>query len=334
MGNSLRALVVSVEIASSDAIDTLASSLLDGAQVPASATVSAVARFESTVSLLEGRLAGLEREREQDRQEIERLRALVGDQPAVPLAVPVPATSSRDSAGGAVLDDATYVKFEQRFRGAAEVIKERQLDAVRFIEMIAGSDAPLLDLGCGRGEWLTVLRDAGIRSYGVDTSAGMVADALDLGLDARCEDALTHLKNLPAGSLQGVSAFHFAEHVPLQLLTQILDAAFQALRPGGVILLETPNPTNIVVGAAAFYLDPTHLRPIHPDFLQFLVESRGFIDAEVHFVHPTLEQEILRAGGPEQGYDPRLERVVESAEWALFGPQDYVVVARRGGAAA
>lgn len=332
MGNSLRALVVSVEIASQDALDSLASSVLDSAQVPASATASAVSRFESTVSLLDGRMAEFEREREQDRRELQRLRALVSRSAVDPSPAASPGVRAAESTDTAVLDDATYLQFERRFRGSPQVIKERQLDALRFVEAIAGSPAPLLDLGCGRGEWLAVLRDAGISAYGVDSSSGMVADAQALGLDARCEDALTHLENLDEGSLQGVSAFHFAEHVPLGFLTRILDAAFLAVRPGGLIMLETPNPTNLVVGSAAFYLDPTHLRQLHPDFLQFLVESRGFTDVEVHFVHPTVDGAILRAGSPEEGYDPRLGRLVESAEWALFGPQDYLVVARRSGA--
>lgn len=334
LGNSLRAQVVSVEMVSQNALDSLASSVLDSHQVSVSATASAVSRFESTVSLLDGRMAELERERAQDRREIQRLRALASRHALDPSPEADPRTRGTELTDSPVLDDSTYVQFELRFRGSPQEIKERQLDALRFVGPLAGSSAPLLDLGCGRGEWLTVLRDAGISAYGVDSNAGMVADAQALELDARCEDALTHLESLDESSLQAVSAFHFAEHVPLNFLTRILDAAFLAMRPGGLLLLETPNPTNLVVGSASFYLDPTHLRQLHPDFLEFLVESRGFEEVEVHFVHPTVDGALLRAGDPGEGYDPRLSRVVESAEWALFGPQDYVVVARRGGVAA
>lgn len=336
--NSLRAQLVSIEIASQDALDSLASGLLESHQLPRSATASAVSAFESTVSLMSGRMAEIERDRKLDRAEIQRLRAVVSG--ITSMGVPGDLARSRGAEAGQpkeetvsppVLDDSTYMQFERRFRGSPQEIKERQLDALRFTESIAGSSAPLLDIGCGRGEWLAVLRDSGVAAYGIDLSSGMVADARALGLDARCEDALTHLLGLPEASLQAVSAFHFAEHVPLEMLTYILDAAFLALRPDGMLLLETPNPTNLVVGSAAFYLDPTHLRQLHPDFLKFLVESRGFIDVEVHFVHPTVEQSMLRGGTPVDGYDPRLTRVVDAAEWALFGPQDYVVVARHGG---
>jgi SAM-dependent methyltransferase len=306
LGGSLQAQLVSIEMASQNALDSLASTVLD-------------------------RMAELESGREQDRSEIQRLRAALSTGRAVdllPASDPVAtSTEPRDQAG---LDDSTYVEFERRFRGSPEEIKQRQLDALRFVEPIAGSSAPLLDLGCGRGEWLEVLRDAGIAAYGVDLNAGMVAEAQALELDARCEDAVTHLENLDASSLQAVSAFHVAEHVSLPVLEQVLDAAFLALRPGGLLLIETPNPTNLIVGSAAFYLDPTHLRQLHPDFLAFFVESRGFEDVEVHFVHPVVDDALLRAGAPDESYDPRLSRVVESAEWALFGPQDYVVVARRG----
>jgi SAM-dependent methyltransferase len=307
IGNSLQAQIVSVEMASQNALDSLA-------------------------SLMDGRMAELEREREKDPSQIHRLPAPASSHAVDPSPAADPRTSGTELSDPAGIDDSTYVEFERRFRGSPQEIKARQLDALRFVEQIAGSSAPLLDLGCGRGEWLEVLRDAGISAYGVDLNPRMVAEAHALELDARCEDAVTHLEKLHESSLQGVSAFHFAEHVPLQVLTRVLDAAFLALRPGGLLLLETPNPTNLVVGSAAFYLDPTHLRPLHPDFLQFLVESRGFEGAEVHFVHPVIDSALLRAGAPDDGYDPYLSRVVESAEWALFGPQDYVVVARRGAA--
>jgi len=306
LGGSLQAQLVSIEMASQNALDSLASTVLD-------------------------RMAELELGREQDRSEIQRLGAALSTRRAVdPLPASDPGATSTEPRDQAGLDDSTYVEFEHRFRGSPEEIKQRQLDALRFVHPIAGSSAPLLDLGCGRGEWLAVLRDAGIAAYGVDLNAGMVAEAQALEVDARCEDAVTHLQNLDESSLQAVSAFHFAEHVPLHVLEQVLDAALLALRPGGLLLIETPNPTNLIVGSAAFYLDPTHLRQLHPDFLAFFVESRGFEDVEVHFVHPVVDDALLRAGAPDEGYDPRLSRVVESAEWALFGPQDYVVVARRG----
>ncbi len=150
-------------------------------------------------------------------------------------------------------------------------------------------------------------------------------------MDARLGDALEHLDQLGDSTLQGVTAFHLVEHVPLDVLVKLLDSALVALRPGGTLLLETPNPTNLIVGAANFYLDPTHLRVLHPDFLAFLVESRGFVDVKVHYVHPVIEQSILQAEDTQDSgdFDARLNRVVNHVEWALFGPQDYLLSARR-----
>lgn len=331
LGNSLQAQVVSVEMASQNALETLASSVLGAGDASETATERAVAGFEATVALVEGRLVQIERERNEERAEVRRLLVLVHRLADAPGA----GAPQRHEAGenGPDLTETAYVKFERRFRGSREEIRERQIDALRFVEPLIGASAPLLDLGCGRGEWLEVLRNAGITAYGVDSNEGMVAEAQGLGLDARAQDALAHLEHLPESSLQAVSAFHFVEHVPLRILTRVLDAAFVALREGGLLLLETPNPTNLVVGSAAFYLDPTHLRPLHPDYLQFLVEACGFTDVEVHFVHPAIDERQLREGAPGDAYDGRLRRVVESAEWALFGPQDYLVVGRRGATA-
>jgi O-antigen chain-terminating methyltransferase len=222
------------------------------------------------------------------------------------------------------LDAAFYLDFEARFRGSREEIEARQWDAVRFVASLVGQDAPLLDLGAGRGEWLSVVGRAGIPAYGVDSNAEMAAAAAEAGLDVRVGDALEHLSHLEPGTLGAITAFHLVEHVPLAVLRRLLDLALRALRPGGLLLLETPNPTNLVVGSAAFYLDPTHVRPLHPHFLQFLVEQHGFEGVELHLVHP-VDEELAQSG---QGTD-RATRVLDAAAYAIFGPQDTVVFARR-----
>ncbi|MET3806925.1 SAM-dependent methyltransferase [Nakamurella sp. UYEF19] len=293
---------------------------------------------------LDVRLSAMERTALHDRSELHRTRTLVSRlvrtasaQIGTPPGITQDAVPSALKAGPvlepgipATLDDSTYVDFEHRFRGTRDEIRARQQDAVPFVSGFAGSTSPVLDLGCGRGEWLDLLDELSVKAYGVDSNTAMVAEALDAGLDARVGDALAHLEQLPESSLQAVTAFQFVEHIPMDVLVRLLDSALLALRPGGVLLLETPNPTNLIVGAANFYLDPTHLRVLHPDFLAFLVESRGFVDVEVHYVHPVIEDSVLKEGDPENGEaDARLSRVVRNVEWALFGPQDYLVHARR-----
>lgn len=241
--------------------------------------------------------------------------------PTVPAAVPGPTDG---------LDDETYLAFEGRFRGSREEIRARQRDAVEYVRHFTLEKGPLLDLACGRGEWLDVLRSEGIAAYGVDANPEMIADAAAAGLDVQCADALTHLAGVTPGSLQGISAFHFVEHIPLGVLVRMLDDSLVALRPGGSIVLESPNPTNLMVGSASFYLDPTHLRPVHPEFLRFLAESRGFVDVQIHFVHPAVPAAELIAAGPPEGYaDERLGRAVSAVETFIYGAQDYVLVGRR-----
>lgn len=337
--STLSAQLTSVELGAQDSLELLASELHDLAgshDVRLAASTAALATVHKDLRALMDRVAQAEGSASHDRSELHRTRARLnralrqaelGSTAGAAGPVVPEAPAERETAA---LDEGAYVDFELAFRGTRDEIWERQKDALRFVADLRAAAFPLLDLGCGRGEWLELMRSNGIEAYGVDASAEMVGEAVDHGVRAVQADAVEHLEQLRESSLQAVSAFHVAEHLALPQLVRLLDAALLALRPGGRLLLETPNPTNLNVGAAAFYLDPTHLRPLHPDFLRFLVESRGFVDVEVHFVHPVVPEQVLRGVGPEEGYeDPRLQRLVEAAEWALFGPQDYLLVARR-----
>ena len=107
-----------------------------------------------------------------------------------------------------------------------------------------------------------------IAGYGVDINEVVVERCRARGLDVRAADALVHLREVPEGSVRAVTSFHVVEHLSLDTLVQLIDAALVALKAGGLLIFETPNPTNINVGAASFYLDPTHLKPLHPQFLR------------------------------------------------------------------
>ena len=221
-----------------------------------------------------------------------------------------------------------YDQFEAGFRGTHEEITERQRIYLADVAPLSGSGAPVLDVGCGRGEWLQLLADNGIPAYGVDTNAAFAELSRQRGLDVRVDDALRHLQGLPEGSLGAVTAFHVVEHVDLDDLVDLVDSSSRALLPGGLIILETPNPTNLVVGSASFYIDPTHHRPVHPHFLKFLLAARGFVDVEIRLLHPSSEPhfEIPELEGADAA---GLERMVEYLNQSFFGPQDYAVVGRR-----
>lgn len=217
--------------------------------------------------------------------------------------------------------DALVVAVEERFRGSREEVKERlrvHLPAVR--EAKAGSaEYPILDIGCGRGEWLDLLREEGLVGCGVDTNRVLVGQCQERGLAVVEADGVTHLRRLPDESLGAVTAFHLVEHLPTDVLSRLLDEAVRALRPGGVLLLETPNPANVLVGSCMFYLDPTHCKPLPSPLLHLLLESRGLTNVKVTFLHP-YPTEHRQAGSD----------LAERFSDYFYGPQDYAVIGYKG----
>jgi len=215
--------------------------------------------------------------------------------------------------------------FEERFRGARGLITARlegYLDDVRAL----AEPSPAVDLGSGRGEWLSLLAAEGIVAHGVEMDPRHVDQCLRLGLDVRREDALGHLRGLEDDSVGLVTAFHLAEHLPFDRLVELADQALRVLRPGGLLILESPNPDNLTVGASSFYLDPTHLRPLPPALLQFVVESRGFTGAETRLL--TRREAGPRLAPPAPG-SPDAEvigPVVDLLNRMLLEAQDFAVL--------
>lgn len=181
------------------------------------------------------------------------------------------------------MNDNFYRAFEDRYRGSRELVKSRLQVYVPFVEPLKSmyQDGKAVDLGCGRGEWLEILREIGVEATGVDLDDGMLAACRDRGLQAERGDAIAYLKGLPDASVAVVSGFHIAEHVAFSDLQTLVQEALRALKPAGVLILETPNPENIVVGTAGFYTDPTHQRPIPPRLLSFLPEHYGFARTKI-----------------------------------------------------
>jgi O-antigen chain-terminating methyltransferase len=174
--------------------------------------------------------------------------------------------------------DGFYRAFEDKHRGSRALIKERQRVYLPLIQPLVAlyPDATALDLGCGRGEWLELLVETGFQAQGIDLDDGMLAECRARGLSVQTQDALTALQSLPANSQAVVSGFHFAEHIPFEVLQQVVQEALRVLKPAGLLILETPNPENVVVGTANFYLDPSHNRPLPPLLMAFLPEYYGF----------------------------------------------------------
>ena len=171
-----------------------------------------------------------------------------------------------------------YRAFEDRYRGSRELIRGRLEVYLDFLRPLAGlfKNPAAVDLGCGRGEFLELLLSVGFQAQGVDLDDGMLRACKNLGLPAEKGDALAYLAKLPAQSQVLVSAFHVVEHITFEQLQTLATEAHRVLKPGGIMILETPNPENITVSTHNFYLDPTHNAPIPPVLLEFIAEFFGF----------------------------------------------------------
>jgi SAM-dependent methyltransferase len=219
---------------------------------------------------------------------------------------------------------AVYAQFADRFRGSrVEVtakLRPYLADVTRVLR--PGTPGPrVVDVGCGRAEWLTLLHDEGVVARGVDANADFVAAGLAGGLDVVQGDAVAYLAEADEGSLDLVTAFHLVEHLDTETLLALFEAARHALRPGGCLLLETPDPTNLTMGACNFYLDPTHRSPMPPALTAFLVEASGFGDVEIRPLHPD-DSPLDPAADPPTAVETLVAR-------ALRGPRDYAVLGFR-----
>jgi len=213
--------------------------------------------------------------------------------------------------------DSLYFSLEDVLRGTPEQIKEAVKVYLPALER-SGIKSDILDIGSGRGEWLEVLREAGLQARGIDTNRILVQRCIDLSLDVVEAEALTYLRSLPDSSLSAITAFHFAEHLPLETLVRFLDEAGRTLKPGGLIILETPNPENLLVGSCNFYLDPTHHNPLPIPTLKLLVEARGFRCEEVLKLHAISSPQIEVK-----------DQLTSHFNHYLYGPMNYAIVARK-----
>lgn len=223
---------------------------------------------------------------------------------------------TREASGDTHQLDALYAALEDRFRGSRDEIKDRFQVYLPYVK----ERAPVVDLGCGRGEWLEILGDAGIEARGVDTNLIQLEQCRARNLNVSEEDFLAHLKTLEDASVGAVTGFHIVEHVSLKTLVTLLNEALRVLRPGGVVIFETPNPDNVLVGSNYFYMDPTHRHPLPSELLEFLLESRGFHEIEILNLHPW---DSARISGDSE--------VTERFNTYFYGPMDYAIVGRKVG---
>jgi len=221
------------------------------------------------------------------------------------------------------LKDWHYAAFENRHRGNEEEVKKQQSRFLPYFQEKGKGE--ILDLGCGRGEFLDLCRDNGINAQGIDLNEQMVEICRDKGLDCRKGDILESLAEKQDKTLGGIFSSQVIEHLSPAQLKKLIDLAYFKLAPGGHVVLETINPASVFALVQIFFLDLTHQKPIHPQTLKFLLESSGFEDVEIKYSHP-LEQEQLQ---PLPGADETasiLNRNIDNLNRLLYAPPNYSAI--------
>jgi 2-polyprenyl-3-methyl-5-hydroxy-6-metoxy-1,4-benzoquinol methylase len=233
----------------------------------------------------------------------------------------LPLPHSRESA----LD---YVGFEERCRGSEETIKQRQRV---YVDYFKGAN-DILEIGCGRGEFLELLAVTGIKAKGVELDLDMVLYCQDKGLDVINGDAFAYLDSLPDESLGGIFAAQVIEHLEAGRIIELMRLCHQKLQPGGILIFETPNPTCLAIFARQVYMNFSPIKPLHPEAVKFLFESAGFNHIEVNFTSPV--ESYMRiptlpmADNAPQGAE-EFNHGIERLNNLLYGFQDYAVIGRK-----
>jgi SAM-dependent methyltransferase len=321
---------------------------LHRALVQVASSVEEVTRYRESLAARERRMEAILAAQEELRASVSVLQQatqhikrevarLATTPPAAVQTAAAASTPSRVSPAVSDLDSHKYVGFEDQFRGSPDEIRQR---VAEYLPIFAGA-SDVLDIGCGRGEFLALLREEGVTARGIDLNAAMVDVCREQGLDAHRADALTYLLAQPDGSLGGLFAAQVIEHLEPSYLTQLLDAAYDKLRPGAPIVLETINPACWFAFFESYIRDLTHVRPVHPDTLKYLLIATGFQRVEIRYRAPFPDaaklQSLPRVGadlqlGPNAALAESVETLNENVEKInrlLFTYLDYAALGYR-----
>jgi 2-polyprenyl-3-methyl-5-hydroxy-6-metoxy-1,4-benzoquinol methylase len=262
---------------------------------------------EAVVARLEERVLRLERERRRSGRSAERAAGTVAVQPRA----------------SAIPD---YFAFEVQMRGLSKDVRARQHRYVGALQ----DCAPVLDVGCGRGELIGLLREAGVEARGVDADCDMVRHARAEGLQVEQADAIEYLRAVPRGSLGAVFSAQVVEHLPPPVLLRFLELAATRLRPDGLLLIETINPLS-PLALRNYFADLTHAQPLVPETLSLLAQHAGFRDVEITYLNAPGERLVdveLPDGEEFDGTRRAVSANVRRLNEVLFAPLDYALSAR------
>lgn len=210
--------------------------------------------------------------------------------------------------------DIDWARFAEQFRGSEEKIREQQ---TRYVGRFSGAPGQILDIGCGRGEFLESAKAAGLAARGIDQNQESVALCRSKGLEVEQGDMFAYLESLPDGSLGGAYCAQVVEHLPPAGVLRLVKLLGQKLRLGALVAIETPNPECLAIFATHFYLDPTHTRPIPAPLLRFYLEEAGFGSVEIERLAPAVDSM------------PALAELPPAFREAFFGGLDYAIFARK-----
>lgn len=289
-------------------------------------------RAEARLTELSGAVALLQQASLTMRRELARG---LSPAPPAPATAPGPGTAApQQMLASDPIDSQQYASFEDRYRGSEAEIRDRMAD---YVGLFAGAH-DVVDIGCGRGEFLGLLRDAGVTARGVDLNHEMVERCRARGFTVDETDGLSFLAAAAPESLGGLIASQVVEHLQPDYLLRLLGAAAAALEPGAVIVLETINPACWSAFFDSYIRDLTHVRPVHPDTLAFLVTAAGFSDVRVQWRSPyPAEGKLARVpAAGRQSADPAMRALVDTVDrhadrlnGLFFTDRDYAVIARR-----
>jgi len=230
--------------------------------------------------------------------------------------------SKSDSIENNPKDDLWYLNFESTFRGEEADISERLM---RYIPFFEGKNN-VIDLGCGRGEFLSILAEKGISANGIDINKAMIELCLEKGLTVSYGDCIEYLETQPDESIEGIFSSQVIEHLTLVQLKKLMELSYKKISANGICIFETVNPMSLGVFCYGFYIDPTHSTPVHPAMLRFMAQQEGFKTTEINFInefpksyHFEITEDMSK--GIERGFDKLNEQI--------FGAQDYYLLCKK-----
>ena len=234
-------------------------------------------------------------------------------------AVPVTTTAPADSN----YETIDYFDFENHFRGSIDSIKKAQEAYIPYLK----DKKNVLDIGCGRGEFLSLMQDNGINATGVDIYEPYADYCRMKGLSVTTGDGVAHLAGL--NEVDGIFVGQVVEHLEPHQIISLCNTAYEKLSEGGCIIIETPNPTSLAIYTNAFYIDPSHVKPVHPLTMKYYLEKAGFKKIEIVFTESSKPQTEIPALKTDAENIEEFNEALKKVSDIIFGSQDYAIIATK-----